>query len=67
MEVKDVGELNLMKDSLSKAYNVFHEMEKIYLDLDVAFLYHQGKKLVSSFGVIFVYLIEFVEKNTGKS
>ncbi len=49
---------NQLKESLSRSYNVFHEMKKLYNDLGMNFLYMQSKKLISSYGVIFVYLID---------
>jgi len=32
-------------------------MKKLYTDLGMSFLYLQSKKLIASYGIIFVYLI----------
>lgn len=52
----------MLKDCLAKSYNVFHEMQKIYDDMGVQFLYCQVKKLISTYGIIFVYLLNKNER-----
>lgn len=37
-------------------------MKKLYNDLGMNFLYSQSKKLISSYGIIFVYLMERVDE-----
>ena len=52
---------NSVKDCLSRSYNTFHEMEKLYQDLGINFLYSQTKKLISGYGILFVFLQERLE------
>jgi hypothetical protein len=45
---------NQLKESLARSYNVFHEMQQLFNDLNMNFLYQQAKKLVSCYGLIFM-------------
>lgn len=52
---------NSVKDCLSRSYNAFHEMKKLYNDLGMNFLYAQTKKLISGYSILFVFLQERLE------
>lgn len=57
---------NQLKECLSRSYNAFHEMQKLFNDLGMSFLYSQVKKLISCYGIIFVILTQKLEKNSTK-
>lgn len=58
LQVNENNFKNQLKETLSRSYNAFHEMKKLFNDLDMSFLYEQTKKLVSCYGVIFVYMLD---------
>ena len=38
-------------------------MKKLYYDLGMSFLYTQTKKLISGYGILFVFLQEAIERH----
>jgi hypothetical protein len=57
---------NQLKENLARSYNVFREMQQLFGDLNMGFLYQQVKKLVSCYGLIFMLFTEKLEQLTPK-
>jgi hypothetical protein len=58
--------LNEVKEMISRGYSIFSETEIVYKESKTSFLYRQNRKIMNCFGMIFLSLIEKVEKRKGR-